>query len=247
MRTIKKGAKSVLGRGLRMMGHDLIPLASPMHRCTMEGAMRAMHGRGHGIRTVVDVGASDGSWSGALMRHFPACQYLLVEAQPVHDPALRAFCARHPNAQYVLAAAGDRVGRIHFDASDPFGGLASYEPSAANDIEVPVVTVDGELKARGLQGPYLLKLDTHGFEVPILKGAAEALAAAEVLVVECYNFRIAPECLTFDEMCRYLGERGFRCIDLVDPLYRPRDDAFWQMDLVFIRKDRPEFSHQGYR
>jgi len=48
-------------------------------------------------------------------------------------------------------------------------------------------------------------------------------------------------------MCRYLGERGFRCIDLVDPLYRRRDDAFWQMDLVFIRKDRPEFSHQGYR
>jgi len=230
-----------------MLGYDLAPLAGPMQRCTMDGAMRAMHSRGHGFRTVVDIGASDGSWSGALMRHFPACQYLLIEAQPVHEPALRSFCARHPHAQFVLAAAGDRVGHIHFDASDPFGGLASYEPSAANDIQVPVITVDGELEARRLQGPYLLKLDTHGFEVPIFKGAAKTLADTDAIVVECYNFRIAPECLTFDEMCRYLGECGFRCVDLVDPLYRPHDDAFWQMDLVFIRNSRPEFSYQGYR
>ena len=103
------------------------------------------------------------------------------------------------------------------------------------------------MKARGLEGPYLLKLDTHGFEVPILKGAARTLASTEVIVMECYNYRIAPECLTFDEMCRHLGERGFRCIDLVDPLYRPYDDAFWQLDLVFIRSNRPEFSHQDYR
>jgi FkbM family methyltransferase len=230
-----------------MLGYDLIPLASPMHRCTMEGALRGLSSRGHGFKTVVDIGASDGSWSALLMRHFPACRYLLVEAQPVHEPALRAYCARHPNAQYVLAAAGEREGHIHFDASDAFGGVASYEPSGASDIRVPVVSVDAELKARGLQGPYLLKLDTHGFEIPILKGAAQTLASTEVIVMECYNYRIAPECLTFDEMCRYLGERGFRCVDLVDPLYRPYDDSFWQMDLVFVREDRPEFAHRGYR
>ena len=230
-----------------MLGYDLVPLASPMHRCTMEGALRGLSSRGHGFKTVVDIGASDGSWSALLMRHFPACRYLLVEAQPVHEPALRAYCARHPNAQYVLAAAGESEGHIHFDASDAFGGVASYEPSGASDIRVPVISVDAELKARGLQGPYLLKLDTHGFEIPILKGAAQTLASTEVIVMECYNYRIAPECLTFDEMCRYLGERGFRCIDLVDPLYRPYDDSFWQMDLVFVRSSRPEFSHQGYR
>jgi len=65
--------------------------------------------------------------------------------------------------------------------------------------------------------------------------------------MECYNFRISPDCLTFPEMCAWLGERGFRCIDLFDPLHRPRDDSFWQMDLVFVRDDRPEFSYQSYR
>lgn len=244
---IARLGKAIVRKGLQALGYELLPLGSPMHRCTMEGALRALQRRGHTFRTVVDVGASDGSWSTLLMRHFPDCQYLLVEAQPVHESALRSYCARHSNAQFVLAAAGASEGRIHFDASDPFGGLASYEPSGANDIEVPVVTVDAELRARRLEGPYLLKFDTHGFEIPILKGAAETLAHTEVIVMECYNFRIAPESLTFDEMCRYLGERGFRCIDLADPLYRPYDDSLWQMDVVFVRVNRPEFAYQQYR
>jgi FkbM family methyltransferase len=213
----------------------------------MDGAFRALAAREHAFRTVVDVGASTGIWSERLMRYFPGCRYLLVEAQKTHEAGLRAFCERHGNAQYVLAAAGERRGTIHFDlGDDPFGGQASATPSAGG-IEVPVVTLDDELAARGLPGPYLLKFDTHGFELPILKGAAATLDRTEVIVMECYNFRISPECLTFPEMCAWLGERGFRCIDLVEPLHRPHDGAFWQMDLVFARADRPEFSYQRYR
>ena len=32
-----------------------------------------------------------------------------------------------------------------------------------------------------------------------------------------------------------------------DPMHRPYDDAFWQMDLVFLRETRQEFSYQQYR
>ena len=181
------------------------------------------------------------------MQYFPASKYLLIEAQPVHEPALREFCARHPNAQFALAAAGERVGRIFFDAADPFSGQASVHRTAAANVELPVTTVDHEVRARKLDGPYLLKFDTHGFELPILKGALDTLSKTDVIIMECYNFRIAPEGLTFDEMCRHLAGLGFRCIDLVDPMYRPHDGAFWQMDLVFVRQTRPEFNYQQYR
>src|SRR5262249_52670133 len=147
---------------------------------TMAGALRALAARRHAFRTAVDIGASNGSWSDELMRWFPDRQYLLVEAQQVHEPALREYCARHPNAQYVLAAAGERAGRIFFETSDdPFGGAVSSAPGVGR-VEVPVVTLDAELAARKLPGPYLLKFDTHGFEVPILKGAAETLKQTEV-------------------------------------------------------------------
>ena len=239
--------KAMLQAMLAPLGLKLVRTGGPATRATMDAAMRALARRGHAFRTVADIGASTGIWSERLMRHFPDCRYLLVEALAAHEPALRAFCARHANAQYVLAAAGERPGKVFFETSDdPFGGVASTTPGAGR-IEVPVVTLDAELAARNLPGPYLLKLDTHGFELPILKGGAATLAKTEVIVMECYNFRISPECLTFPEMCAWLGERGFRCIDLVEPLHRPHDGAFWQMDLVFARADRPEFAYQRYR
>ena len=239
--------KRLIQRLLGALGLRLVRVGSPATRSTMEAALAALARRGHGFRTVVDIGASDGSWSELLMRHFPDRRYLLVEAQAVHEPSLREYCARRPNAEYVLAAAGERKGSVYFETSDdPFGGQAASGPGT-NRVEVPVVTLDEELAARRLPGPYLLKFDTHGYELPILKGATATLADTEVIVMECYNFRISPECLTFPEMCAWLGERGFRCIDLADPLHRPHDDSFWQMDLVFVRDTRPEFGYQRYR
>jgi FkbM family methyltransferase len=243
MSIIKSGIKKLF----RSLSLNISRPGGPSDRATMDGAFRALVGRKHAFKAVIDIGASNGSWSASLIRYFPYCHYLLVEAQPVHESALREYCARNPNAQFVLAAAGEKAGEIFFDAADPLGGQASYAPHSAADIRVPVVTIDTEVRARKLEGPYLLKFDTHGFEVPILKGAADTLEITDVIIMECYNFRIAPESLTFDEMCRYLGERSFRCIDLVEPMHRPYDDSFWQMDLVFVKDSRPEFSYNGYR
>jgi hypothetical protein len=39
---------------------------------------------------------------------------------------------------------------------------------------------------------------------------------------------------------------GFRCIDMVDPAWRTYDDTFWQLDLIFIRKESSEFKYADY-
>jgi FkbM family methyltransferase len=232
---------------LRRLGYSISRVEGAGGRVTMDDAFRGLVRRQHKFNTVIDIGASNGSWSASLMRHFPSCSYLLVEAQPVHQKPLEEFCARHANARFVLAAAGERGGEIFFDATDPLGGVASYARRSPADIRVPVVSIDEQVSTLRLAEPFLLKLDTHGFEVPILEGAKATLARTEVIIMECYNFRIAPECLTFDEMCGYLGKLGFRCIDLVCPMHRPHDGSFWQADLVFVRSDRPEFDYRSYR
>lgn len=216
------------------------------NRAVMDLALRRVVRRTHDIRTVIDIGASDGRWSADFMGYLPGANYLLVEAQPTHNERLASFCQTNRNAQFVLAAAGARQGAIFFDASDPFGGHASLT-DFPNALKVPVTTIDHEVRTRRLSGSFLLKFDTHGFEVPIIQGALETLRATEVIIMECYNFKIAPECLLFFEMCHYLADLGFRPIDLVDPMHRPYDDSFWQMDMVFVRQSRPEFNYQSYR
>jgi FkbM family methyltransferase len=200
------------------------------------------------VRTLIDVGASDGRWSKEAMDSFPQASYLLIEAQQAaHEAGLRGFCRDHPNATYVLAAAGDRIGTIHFDAEDPFGGVATETACAEHDIEVPVTTIDFEVEQRRLEAPFLIKLDTHGFEVPILKGAAHTLKSTNMLVIEAYNFKLCDGCLRFHELCAYMEGCGFRCSDIFDVNYRPKDDFLWQMDMVFVPDTRREFEHDGYR
>lgn len=247
---MKRSAKGMLAQVVRALiapfGFTVTRLGGSVAR-TMADALAAIAARGHPLNTVIDVGASNGIWSRALMPYYPQCQYLLFEPQAAHAEALARFTREHRNVHHVSAAAGAAAGVIFFDASDPLGGQASYQPYSVNNVRVPVATLDAEVEARGLRGPFLVKLDTHGFEVPILKGAARTLAETEVIVMECYNFRIAPECLLFHEMCSHLQGLGFRCIDLADPMSRPGDQSFWQMDLVFVRESRPEFLRNSYR
>jgi FkbM family methyltransferase len=212
---------------------------------TMEAALARCAARGLGLRTVIDVGASDGRWSRVARRILPPAHYFMVEARREHEPRL-ARTAADPDFSYQICAAGDRDGEIHFDATDLFGGLASDQPFAQNDIVVPVRTLDGLAREHSLAGPYAIKLDTHGYEAQILEGARGILGHTSLLIVECYNFRIAERSLLAHEMCRHLEERGFRCIDLCDPLYRVKDGALWQMDLFFAPASDTAFSSNVY-
>lgn len=244
---VKRLLIGTITRLLSLYGYRLVKAKS---QPTMERALHAIAARRHSFHTAIDIGASDGRWSQSLMEYFPSCQYLLIEANHFHEQNLIHFSKKHKNAEFVLAAAGASPGEVYFDESDPFGGVASLTPILSSSpavTRVPVTTVDIEIKTRKLKGPYLIKLDTHGFEIPILKGAHNTLRETEVIVMECYNFRITPECLLFHEMCSYLAELDFRVIDLVDQMYRPYDNSLWQMDLVFIRNHRPEFSYSHYR
>ena len=81
--------------------------------------------------------------------------------------------------------------------------------------------------------PFFLKLDTHGYEIPIIEGALDILSKASLVVIETYNFQIATDSLIFDEIISYMRLKGFGVIDISDPLWRPGDRCFWQIDIYF--------------
>lgn len=213
-------------------------------RTHMRAAMKRIAERGGlDIGTVIDVGASDGRWSAQAMDYLPACDYVLVEANPHHRPALETFCATHPRTRFVMAAASDRAGTVRFAADDPFGGKAEPGEGEAA-LEVEAVRLDDVVSAG--DGPFAVKLDTHGYEVPILDGAERCLRDASLVIIETYGFRIAPEALLFHEMVALMRERGFGVTDMSDPLWRPGDRMFWQVDLYFQPLSRPEFARATY-
>ena len=237
--------KKLIKRLFHIAGYTL-ERSDPSTAMTMNGALHRCMLRGIKVNTVIDVGASDGSWTRDCLNYFSDAKYLLVEAQEPHRKSLENFCRDHKNVEYVLAAAGRKEGKVYFDNSALFGGLASESPLKGNAIEVPVIAIDEEVKRRQIKGPYLVKLDTHGFEIPILEGAEKSLKEASLVVIECYNFRLTESSLRYFEMCDYMRKLGFLSIEMVDFILRKKDGAFWQADIFFIPSGSNEFKSQSF-
>lgn len=170
----------------------------------------------------------------------------MVEAQKEHEEKLKIYADANERVGYVIAAAGRENGEIYFDNSSLFGGLASETPLEEEHVVVPVVSLDSEVKKRNLKPPYLLKLDTHGFEIPILEGASEVIKQSSLIIIETYNFKLTKDSLRFYEMCAYMKELGFSPVEMIDPMLRKYDDAFWQMDTFFIPSSDKMFMYNQY-
>jgi FkbM family methyltransferase len=195
--------------------------------------------------TIIDIGASDGVWSRGARRHFPHAKFLLFEPLAERQAALARLKATH-GFDCVPAVAGAQPGKISFHVDPALDGSGVAAPGDSGTRTVPVETVDAAVAARHLAGPYGLKLDTHGYEIPVLEGATQVLRNTSLLVIEAYNFQLTPGCLRFPELCGWLEARGFRCCDLADPMRRPGDGALWQMDLAFAPADSPLFTSNRY-
>ena len=196
-------------------------------------------------KTVIDVGAAKGVWTVKCKEVFPDADYVLFEPLAERNDELETL-AQDPKIHHVNAAAGAEPGEVHFVVTEDLDGSAVAAEKGNNTRTVPVKTVAEEVNRLNLEGPYLLKLDTHGFEVPIIEGAEPILDKTELVIIESYGFYVAQDALLLHQMCAFMEKKGFRLIDMVDTLYRPGDQAFWQCDVFFARADNDLFSSNRY-
>jgi len=237
-------AKNIIPNGFkfyikRFLGIDRFSMFRALQRCKKRGIQ---------ISSVIDVGASSGSWSKLCLNIYPKAFYLLIEAQPIRREQLESFKELVPNSNFCIAAAGDKNGKLYFDASEIEGGLASHSviENISNLIEVDSYSIDYLVERDNIVGPYLIKLDTHGFELPILEGAQKTLANSNLVIIESYNQKLTNDSLKFYELCTYMSKLGFEPIEIVDVSHRLYDHSLWQMDIFFIKNDRSEFKYKKY-
>lgn len=229
-------------RVLQRLGYEVRFVRLNDQDPTLRNALRRLKKHDIPFNSFIDVGASDGIWSRSLAEHFPGKRHILLDANKTHLPALAKVCQEYENWSFRFTAVGGESGTLYFDDSDPLGGHLSETPLAEYYKPCPVATIDEIVAEEKLSGPYMIKLDTHGVEIPILQGAQHTLELTNLLVIEAYNFTFGGPAVPFWELCRQMFQLGFRPLDVFDILYREVDHAFWQFDLLFARNNLPLFA-----
>lgn len=193
--------------------------------------------------TIIDIGAAKGSWTKSAMSYWPTSLYKLVEPLKEQIEKMPATLLNNNNVEIIEGVAGEKPGTIDFSISEDLDGSGIYG-KRENTRKVSVFKLDEICKES--TGPILLKLDTHGYEIPIFEGAKEILKLTEAIIVEVYGFYVSPTGKLFHEVSDYLLGKGFRLFDIVDIARRRKDRSFWQADAVYLPSKHWIFNDNSY-
>lgn len=164
-----------------------------------------------------DVGANVGQTVEEIRAVFPVIRIVSFEPLPTTFAALKANTHDVPNVICVQAALGDAPGGATMTA-DPLNGQNTLNTSARPDaptVSVPVLTLDGYCADQGIDRIDLLKIDTEGYEMSVLRGAEQMLkrGAIRFVLAECEFIHNPSEPHgDFFEISRLLMRLGFRVV-----------------------------------
>ena len=166
---------------------------------------------------------------------WPEARAVLVEPNALHADALRTL-AGELDATVSTDLLGAEDGReVDFHVME--AGAATGSSVFPERSDVPRTIERRRLRSLDslLAGEPadLLKIDTQGYELEILKGAARSLPAAKAVILETSLIEVNEGCPLLHEVVAYMHERGFVVFDILETHRRRADATLLQVDLLF--------------
>lgn len=211
-------------------------LARRYNLVSVNSGLYYLRSLGFNPNLVIDIGAFEGYWSKSTSKIFTDSKYMLFE--PQHEKS-NIISENMRGAKYVLE--NQLLGAVDNDVVSFYkmGTGSSYYPENTNanrvEIKIKTLTLDTYIKTNKIELiNTLLKLDTQGSELDILKGAKLSLSKIDIILIELslvqYNFN-APKYL---EILQYLEEENFVLFDILDIHRSNKSSLPLQFDGIFV-------------
>jgi FkbM family methyltransferase len=193
------------------------------------------------IGTVIDVGAADGTPD--LYSAYPEADLVVIDPLKEQLDRLAASMDGRP-VHTVLSALGSENSEL--DLTVPRDNLykSSLHPRTALTREDGAVTVrtvavrrlDDLVTEQDWAKPFVLKVDTEGHDLEVLRGAMATLRDCPVVYTEASLGRRFVDGYTFKDLTTFMFDAGFDLVDVLDAPRTPdRRTAF--LDCVWTRVD----------
>jgi len=197
-------------------------------------------------QTIFDIGVGQGTpW---LYEAFPASRFVLVEALVEFEPYIHDICRKYV-AEVHYCCLGAAEGETEFEVH-PWDLTGSGLPvarkrdagagngPAGKSMEMRRVTVRTlDSLAQGKPLPSIIKIDVEGSELDVLRGGAQAVRAADLILLETSltgRLIIAPDLI---DVGAWLKTQGFHLFDILEISTRGPNHVPCFVDAAFLRAD----------
>ncbi|HYF13260.1 MAG TPA: FkbM family methyltransferase [Candidatus Paceibacterota bacterium] len=147
------------------------------------------------IKTIIDIGASDGVFAKEMRARFPEAS--IYSFEPLHDAYERLQITMQGDKKFHAfnMALGLESGEtiINRSSSTPSSSLLTmaelhktlYPKSASHTKEkIQIEKLDTVLGNRDLEKPVLVKIDVQGFEDKVIQGGRNVIGNADIAIIE---------------------------------------------------------------
>ena len=230
--------KSGILRGLRHYGWEI-------KRYSLDDEARLVHFlKLNNIETVLDVGANTGQFGTLLRQAGYTGQIISFEPQSAAHAALTRRAAMDPNWKVApRAAVGSRPGEaeINISANSVSSSLLNIESkhveSAPNSTYVSkewvsVIALDQEALIPKT-GRLFLKVDTQGFEKPVLEGSKVLLKRVSGVLLETSLAGLYKGQADVLELMQIMAGHGFSLWNITPGFEDRKTGQLLQADMVF--------------
>ncbi len=195
---------------------------------------------------VVDVGANVGQFALVARHRWPSARIVSFEPLPQAAERLRAVFADDPAFECRPCALTDTSGTrdFHVTGHDDSSSLLpvarrqveEFATDGVGTLQVTTSRLDDALPAAEVpDGPVLLKVDTQGTELEVLRGGTELLARASHLIIEVSFVELYEGQADAAQITRFLVDRGWDLRATYDVKTSRRTGEPLQADAVFVR------------
>ena len=191
-------------------------------------------------KAILDIGAHTGQFHSWSKRVWPDVGVFMIEANSLHEDTLNRLATENGDS-YLIAALGDEVREVTFytRSDKPHTEGNSYYKEH-NYWDIPQLVQESKVMLKRLDDIFeedaifdLIKVDTQGSELDILRGGKDLVSRASAIILEVSYIEYNEGAPSQQETLDYMKKIGFEEKIAIGEHYD--GEQIVQKDLLFLK------------
>lgn len=221
----------------------IVQLYSPKHSETL---LLQWLIKKRGINKVFDVGANKGQFGKSLIDG--GLKADIISFEPLQDAyqELKQKADKVPNWTTFNNAVGSKSYEtsINVSANSHSSSLLKVNENHLDAEQTAEIVAEQKVQVKPLNemveaaggDKILLKIDTQGFELEVLKGSEQLFDFIDVILVELSMVPLYEDSAAYSTIINYLEEKGYMLYQIFPEFVNPTSHQLLQANGVFVKK-----------